>query len=249
MHRREHMQAEVLGSLDNTRVARWLQSADEAWAEWSNRLAQASPPLMAGSVSPGEQRALFALVSALQPKHVLEVGTHLGGSTIALAAALESNGSGSLTTVDIMDVNREDRSPWPGTKRGEVPQVRLQQLGLSHRVSFVQGPALEVLSSWSDPLDLVFLDGSHEPKHVYAEIARVSHRLRAPAYVVLHDYFPARQPIGANQNFLSGPHDAVQRLLREETWVSIVSLNPLPWPSVGASHATTLAIIGRRAEK
>ena len=204
LHKREVMQRDVLGPLDDALLASWLRSGDQAWAEWTKRIGEVSPPVMTGSINPGEQRALFALVAALRPKRILEVGTHVGGSTIALAAALESNADGSLVTVDVLDVNSPERSTWPGTQPGEVPQVRLKRLGLSHRVSFVRASALELLRSWSDPLDLVFLDGSHEPQHVYAEMARVSHHLRAPGYVILHDYFPNRKTIGATQNFVPG---------------------------------------------
>src|SRR5213592_4763710 len=38
-----------------------------------------------GGVNPGDRRALFYLVTALRPQAVLEVGTHIGASTLCIA--------------------------------------------------------------------------------------------------------------------------------------------------------------------
>ena len=120
---RERVRSDVLGTVDAERVATWLETGDQGWTDWAERLQLVSPPLLAGSVTPGEQRALFALVRALRPQRILEIGTHVGGSTIVLAAALESLGSGEIVTVDVLDVNQPDRTPWPGTSGGEPPTV------------------------------------------------------------------------------------------------------------------------------
>lgn len=45
-----------------------------------------------------EGQVVYALIRALQPQHVLEIG--MGVSTLHIAAALAKNGSGKLTTVD-----------------------------------------------------------------------------------------------------------------------------------------------------
>ena len=81
---------------------------------------------------------------------------------------------------------------------------------------------------------------------MYSEIARTTHHLRAPGYVVLHDYFPNGRPIGAVQNFLKGPYLAARRVSSEAVDVAVISLHPLPWPAAMESYATTLAIVGRR---
>jgi predicted O-methyltransferase YrrM len=50
---------------------------------------------------------------ALNPRKVLEVGTHIGASTIYIAAALKRlNEGGKLTTVDIIDVNHPEQGSW-----------------------------------------------------------------------------------------------------------------------------------------
>ena len=43
-----------------------------------------------GGVNPGDRRALYYLVHALRPQSLLEVGTHIGASTVFLAEALNA---------------------------------------------------------------------------------------------------------------------------------------------------------------
>src|SRR5262245_47449179 len=56
-----------------------------------------------GGINPGDRRALYYLTRALAPENILEVGTHIGASTLYLARALAANGKGRITTVDILN--------------------------------------------------------------------------------------------------------------------------------------------------
>jgi hypothetical protein len=59
-----------------------------------------------GGVNPGDRRALYHLIAHFQPKRVLEIGTHVGASTVYIASALRRFvDGGQLTTADIADVN------------------------------------------------------------------------------------------------------------------------------------------------
>ena len=40
------------------------------------------------AINPGDRRAIYYLVRHLRPRSVLEIGTHLGASTVRIAAAL-----------------------------------------------------------------------------------------------------------------------------------------------------------------
>lgn len=53
-----------------------------------------------GSIWGVEGKVLFALVRALKPASVLELGVYHGCSTTHLIAALQANGSGTVTSVD-----------------------------------------------------------------------------------------------------------------------------------------------------
>ena len=54
-----------------------------------------------GSIWEVEGQILYALVRALKPKNVLEVGSFMGASTSHIAEALLTNGTGKLICVDI----------------------------------------------------------------------------------------------------------------------------------------------------
>lgn len=62
-----------------------------------------------GGVNPGDRRAIFYLVSYFKPRSVLEVGTHIGSSTVHIAAAIhagqENKESQNFVSVDVRDVN------------------------------------------------------------------------------------------------------------------------------------------------
>ena len=65
---------------------------------------------IAGAVNPGDRRALYHLVGYFKPCRVLEIGTHVGASTVHIASALRRFvGQGTLCTADIVDaVTLED---------------------------------------------------------------------------------------------------------------------------------------------
>jgi hypothetical protein len=70
-----------------------------------------------GGVNPGD---LYYIIMALKPQNILEVGRHIGASTLYIACALKQLGKGGkVASVDIVDVNDPVKGPW-------------KQLGLSH---------------------------------------------------------------------------------------------------------------------
>src|SRR5215471_11232412 len=70
-------------------------------------------------------RVLYGHIRRDKPEQLLELGTARGGSAIFMAAALEANGAGHLTSVDSTRWNWRNPSP------AEV----LGSSGLAHRVT------------------------------------------------------------------------------------------------------------------
>ena len=60
-----------------------------------------------GGVCPGERRAIYHLIAFFKPRRLLEIGTHIGASTLVIAQSLASHGApeSQLITGDILDVN------------------------------------------------------------------------------------------------------------------------------------------------
>jgi predicted O-methyltransferase YrrM len=74
-------------------------------------------------VDPGDRRALYHIVGRFECGCILEIGTNVGGSTMAIAAAMSRQLGGLLTTLDILDVNAPD-GQWAkaGLKRSPPPR-------------------------------------------------------------------------------------------------------------------------------
>jgi predicted O-methyltransferase YrrM len=229
-------------SLTAEALSRTFQSPDLS-AEWTHaekRIGQLQITDMSQGVNPGDRRALWYLVRHLRPQNALEIGTHIGASTVHLAAALPSGGR--LVTVDIEDVNDETAKPWLHHGAAASPAQFAAQLRLN--VEFVTSDSLGFLSSCkSETFDLVFLDGDHAAATVYQEIPAACRTLRRGGVIVLHDFFPNLMPLWPNGVVIEGPWRAVERLRAEDARLEALPLGELPWPTKLGSRVTSLAVL------
>jgi predicted O-methyltransferase YrrM len=101
-------------------------------------------------------RFLAAIVKALDPALVLEVGTAIGYSTLHMAEAL---GRGRILTIE--------RDPV------RVGQARdfLERAGVAERVELIEADALETIAALDGPFDLIFLDATKTEYPEYLKLA------------------------------------------------------------------------------
>jgi predicted O-methyltransferase YrrM len=78
-------------------------------------------------MSPSLGRRVYDHIRATRPQQALELGTAHGVSAAYIAAAMEANGEGHLTTVDHR-----------GAAYDPAPEVVLRNAGLDHRVTIVR---------------------------------------------------------------------------------------------------------------
>jgi predicted O-methyltransferase YrrM len=231
-------------ALEGLFAAPWLESG---WVE--DDVAALALPEMTGGVNPGDQRAIHYLIQALQPRSILEIGTHIGCSTVNIALALRrlKNGPNSITgrllTVDIRDVNDQAAMPWLEYGSRSSPQELCEHSGCGDLVDFHQADSLEFLENCADTFDFVFLDGLHDAAQVYQEIPLALARLNPDGVVLLHDYFPGLKPLWSNGAMIPGPCLAVERLLSEGAELAVHPLGALPWPTKLNSNVTSLALL------
>jgi caffeoyl-CoA O-methyltransferase len=112
-------------------------------AETRERMA--APQMMVGPV---EGRFLELLVRLTGARHVLELGTFTGWSSIAMASALPPDGR-----VVTCDVNEE---------AVEIARRYAREAGVADRIDYRLGPALETIRGLDGPFDLVFVDADKE---------------------------------------------------------------------------------------
>jgi len=126
------------------------------------------PPI---AVSADEGRLLQVLLTAIQARRVLEVGTLGGYSAIWMARALPEDGE--LVTIEIEP------------KHAEFAKRYLERAGLADKVEIRIGRALDVLPSLDgERFDAVFIDADKEPMPNYFEWAL---RLLRPGGLLIAD--------------------------------------------------------------
>src|SRR3954451_16374782 len=141
-----------------------LLEPDEALDGALRRSADAGlPPI---SVSPPQGKMLHLLVRMSGARHVLEVGTLGGYSTIWLARAAER-----VTTLEL------------DPRHAQVAQENLAAAGLTN-VEVLVGPALETLPGLQDTVDLAFVDADKGNNPRYVEHVL---RLSRPGTVMVVD--------------------------------------------------------------
>jgi predicted O-methyltransferase YrrM len=245
--------AEVLAALEGGRHAdEWAGEWEDAKARLDDWMAQKpGAPAARGGVNPGDCRALYTLVRALRPVSVLEVGTHLGSSTVHIAAAMARNlaegvAPERLVSVDIKDVNDAADAPWAVAGAVRSPRELAAAAGAADWTRFKVAPSVEFLADTEDTFDFVFLDGCHKASTVFQEIQGLQSRLRPGGFVLMHDYFADGRSLWPPKPPIEGPWLAVRRLQREAAPLEAISLSPLPWPTKEQSHNTSLAVLSRR---
>lgn len=112
-----------------------------------------------GSLWTVEGRVLYALVRALQPQVVVEIGTNVGCGASHIASALKMNGSGTLLSFDI---NSRIVIPPDATGTSAVyQQGQLIPAELLPLVELVHGDGIDYLRDCIGEVDFIFEDGSH----------------------------------------------------------------------------------------
>jgi predicted O-methyltransferase YrrM len=185
------------------------------------------------------------LIAHFQPKRVLEIGTHVGASTIYIASALRRFvDGGKLTTADIADVNGPNAA-WKSLGMSASPARYISDLGLEGITTFVTKPAAEMLRT-SARYDLIFLDGDHSSRAVYREISAALNILNPLGLIALHDFYPGGKPLTPDGGAIRGPSTAADRINGETKDIMFVPLGILPWQTKSGGNGTSLALVARR---
>ena len=220
-----------------------------SWEDWQTKLNTFNISNVKAGINSGDQRAIFFLIRHLKPKVILEIGTHVGASTVNIASAIsynqkELNIKSIFRTVDIRDVNSISEKPWLKYGMTKSPIEMIKELEVSS-VDFITQDSIEYLNKTVDTFDFIFLDGGHLPETVYQEIPKALNVLNKDGVILLHDYFPNGKPIWPNNYVLEGPYLATERL-RKETDITILPLGNLPWKTKLGSNKTSLALCLKR---
>ena len=221
----------------------------EQWDEVKSKIDGLEFPDMKGEINAGDRKAIYLLISALKPPSVLEIGTHIGASTVHIAEAMnhhmekmQSNHC-KFVSVDVRDVNDPISKPWLDYEAKYSPKEMINRIGCERFVEFLTSPSLDYLSGCHQKVDFIFLDGDHAARMVYQEIPSALKLLNEDGLILLHDYFPDNQPLWSNGEVDPGPFIATERLKAEGVNITVLPLGELPWPTKLGSHTTSLALL------
>ncbi len=199
----------------NLRPASTIPKAiDSDWDLAKMKIERFSIPDDRGGVSKNCQEIIYNTVKSLNPETVLEIGTHIGSSTAAIALGCNAE----ILTLDIRDVNKEYAQY--GMKHS--PDFMLNSIGAN--VQFVISDSITYMNNCNLKFDFIFLDGNHDASVVYTEVPIALKLLNSNGVILLHDYYPNGRPINEKGNVIHGPYKAIQRLIQEGNELNVMPL-------------------------
>ena len=176
---------------------------------------------ISGWLTRDQARALWDAAVGLPPgSHVVEIGSHRGRSTVVLARALARSG-GRLTAVDAF----VDGPRYGGAATRDALAAHLERAGVWGIVDVVTGRSQDVRSRWSEPIDLLWVDGKHD-YWTCSDDLRWAEHLPPNGRCLVHDAFSS---IGVTTCLLV--HVLPSRRLRLEGRVGSLALLELRTPS------------------
>lgn len=131
------------------------------------RLMQGKEGFYPASNEPETALFIEALIKLNKPKNIVEIGTHMGFTTLHMIRGSIGIGP-EISTVDIED----KRSPFLDEFKGLYKFFEMDSLDFLKRESGI---------------DFIFIDGNHDPYHVNSELWLLEPRLSKRSTVLIHD--------------------------------------------------------------
>ena len=121
----------------------------------------------------GDEASELAIVARRLPPDavVVEIGSFLGSSAVLLAGARKLAGSGVVHCIDPFDASGdahstpvyEDLTSSLETSIRQRFDSNIEEAGVANWIVAHEGTAEEISADWTEPIDLLFLDGDQSP--------------------------------------------------------------------------------------
>ncbi len=172
-----------------------------------------------------EANKLFDIASSLPGTSpvIAELGSWVGKSSVVLSQAL--NGRGKLYCIDPFNAAGEDESLEDYQTRQNLYQKSLRETfqsniaryGCPEVVEFRQTYSYELAPTWSEPLDFVFIDASHDYDSVLQDYQQWSPHIKVGGYIAFHDIRLLKPSLE-----LSGPGKVVKdHIVGNDCWAEL----------------------------
>jgi predicted O-methyltransferase YrrM len=184
------------------------------------------------NMSPAQGRRIYDHVRQTRPHELLELGTSYGVSAAYMAAALDANGEGRLTTVDHVRSNSPEELV---TRLEPAVAARIQFVRIPHS-SYAwwlkdQVARRSDASGNCEPLyDFVFLDGAHNWTVDGLSVVLIEKLLRPGGWILLDDldWVPRCDPHGLRERGVFFPLSEEERAAPHMRHVFELLVEPNP---------------------
>lgn len=133
------------------------------------------PEEPSGSIWESEGKSIYVLIRILKPNRILEIGNYLGRSSNHILQAVEDNGTGEVTLLDIEEHIEYDK----------LHNKKFDRI-LQNSLDFLSQPI---------NFDLIIQDGNHTYNHVKKEIELIlKNNIAKPYFIWAHDYYKHKTP-------------------------------------------------------
>lgn len=192
---------------------------------------------ISGFMMDAEAVELFQIVREIEIERpvLVEIGSWVGKSTVIIGSALGKKRQARLFCIDPFDgtggTDRDAaryRQEMAGMHNSLLAtfKANITNAGLSARVSPVPGFSNEVVKTWSEPIDFLFIDANHDHDAVRRDFLDWSPFVKPGGVIALHDVWLAPPPEGGT--FWAGPGDIVRELvLPDPQWKRVSYVHSL----------------------
>ena len=144
----------------NERVVAYINSLDCGNSEICNTIEKEAIADQVPIIRKEMGNLLKVLISIVAPERILEVGTAVGFSALLMA---------KYTPEDTRIVTIEKYE-----KRIPIAKENFRIGGMEHRITLLEGDALEILKDMNDTFDFIFMDAAKgQYIHFYPEVMRL----------------------------------------------------------------------------
>lgn len=127
----------------------------------------------------GTRNLLYCFCVSMRPRRVLEIGSHIGFSSLVIASALRLNKFGRLLTVEPNDIYRRSALNY-------LKKVSLDDL-VDTVPHFSQEAACHKRLREEVPFEIIFLDAAHDYESAMRDIQLCSELVSENGIIMLHD--------------------------------------------------------------
>lgn len=153
---------------------------------------------------------------------VVEIGSFLGKSSVAISHALADKPGAKLYCVDPFDASGDAFSaPTYQSHQERVGndlfaafQSNIHRYGKPHVIEVMRGYSYDVVKNWTKPIDFIFIDASHDYDDVLRDFQEWSPHVKLGGIVAFHDVRLDRRHMD-----LSGPAQVVRdHVFQQSAW-------------------------------